>query len=82
MHVHMLTFSQADTCLELEYWFSSLQAADILARSATLPDANKSVAENWALGPHTVMPPGKWVQIAAGAAVQRVSPPPHRWITL
>lgn len=36
------------------------QAEDLVALSATLTDEQKMIAEYWANGPHTELPPGHW----------------------
>jgi hypothetical protein len=42
----------------------SAQALELLSLSAGLNDEDKMIAEYWALGPHTVQPPGHWTAIA------------------
>ncbi|HEY2658056.1 MAG TPA: hypothetical protein VGI55_19905 [Solirubrobacteraceae bacterium] len=42
----------------------SEQALGLLNLSAALNDEDKMIAEVWALGPHTVQPPGQWAAIA------------------
>jgi PAP2 superfamily len=49
------------------------QANQILQYSADLNDTTKTIAEYWADGPHTELPPGHWTLLAQFTAAQFIS---------
>lgn len=49
------------------------QAREVLEFSANLNDGNKIIAEHWADGPDTTLPPGHMFYIALGAAEKQVT---------